>query len=206
MWTVTTNSATPASSVTGAGLTFDVIDTVVYVGGFSAMTLWHALSSGGSGSLTITPNGGDDPLMLWAVDKAEGLITTGSNGADAIEQFVGATSSGSTDIAATLSAFASAGNAAYAGTAMEIFGSTPTLDFTAGTGFTSLGDYSQADNTNQYVDGIASEWRADEDTGVDGTWNLTADGIGIIAIELVAASGGAASQAPRSMHQFRHRH
>lgn len=141
------------------------------------ITLFRALASApGSGALTVDFGGTTQLHCAWSVVEFDGVDTTGTNGAGAIVQSLGADGS-STSAIVTLAAFAAVENATYGAVASRQ-GAT---GLTAGTGFTLIHD-ERATGESLHV---GTEWRADNDTTVDFT---TADTPwAIIGVEIKAS-------------------
>jgi len=140
-------------------------------------------ASPSSGAITINlPNTHD--YCSWHVMEFDGVDTGGTNGSAAVVQ--SATNSGSgTAITATLAAFGDAGNGTFSFSGGYNTSSVSTT--TPGTGFSEIYDTGQAYyyNVTQH-----SQWRADNDTTVTGTWSVSQSGWAAIAIEIKAAAVG----------------
>ncbi len=179
---ITANSNQP--TVTGCGLTWVAIATVVYDDTSSSrkrVTLFRALgASPSSGALTIDFGGQSQTHCQWNLDEsASGFDTSGTNGSGAIVQSVTNKDSAgtATTLTGTLAAFGSANNATYG--ACVNGGASSSL--TQGSGFTKIAD----DFTSANLD-VMTEFRSDNDTTVDFSC-ASGDELGIIAIEIKAS-------------------
>lgn len=175
-----TNPGTP--SVSGNSLTWVLINSIVYdstSGSRRAVFLFRAMgASPSSGAITITP-AETDTDAAWVVDESTGVDTSGTNGSGAIVQSVTNKDESGTvsSLTVTLAAFGSTNNATY-GT-FGIGANTGT--FTAGSGFSIT-----AQETILNGVGIASEWKATNDTSVDISFSAN-EFFGGIAIEIRSA-------------------
>lgn len=167
------------SSVTGCGLTWVAINSVVYdAASISRRTvfLYRALgASPSSGQITIT-TGENDTDVCHCVDQASGIDTSGTNGSGAIVQSATNSAIGADPaiLTITLGAFSSPINATYGG-----FSSDGNETATAGSGFTLLAQSQSSTNLS-----ISSEWKSTNDTSVDMTWSVVGVGVGGVAIEI----------------------
>lgn len=169
-------------TATGNGLTWVVIDTIVYDDSSSSrrrVTLFRAMgASPTTGALTFDEAGQAQTNAFWAVDEGTGMDTTGTNGSGAIVQSVQAKDVvGTTTLTATLAAFSSTDNATYGAIGFTTAGAA----VTPGSGFTKLGDNNDSSSTR-----VVTEWKATNDTTVDFSPDGTQQ-IGIIAAEIKAA-------------------
>lgn len=177
------DSAAPSTpTVTGNGITYDLIDRVDYdIATTSRNTtfLFRGMSaSPSSGAITITCGETTDQA-IWAIDKVTGADTSGTNGSGAIVQSatnVETTGSGNS-LTVTLGAFSSTDNATYGA-----FADDGADNYTEGSGFTKLG-YAQI--TSDLVS--QTEWKSTNDTSVDISFNVN-DLVGGIAIEIKKAT------------------
>lgn len=166
------------SSITGNGLTWVQIATAApLTDGASEtwrVTRYRAMgASPSTGAITISHTTAPDQYLSWCLREYTGVVTTGSNGADAEVQT--ATNIGdSTTASVTLSAFGDAGNGADAFTVT--FG-TPTI--TPESGWTGL----TADTTGHNK---RAQWRDDNDTSPSATLSVTQDWA-MLATEIAAA-------------------
>jgi hypothetical protein len=169
------------ATVTGCGLTWVSVDQHNYdVGGGDTQMLYRALgASPSTGTISIDFGVGNDQLEIcWSLTEYTGVDTSGTNGSGAIVQAVKNTGT-STTPAATLAAFGSANNATYGGIVTGSAG----FPLAVGSGFTSLHNF-QGPTVGLMT---LSEWKASNDTSVDGTCASTV--WGIIAVEIKAAAG-----------------
>jgi hypothetical protein len=174
------------NSVSGAGLTFTMIDDAPGADSVSSrqISVWRALNaSPGTGTITIT----FPATMLncqWKVIEVDGIDTSGTNGSGAIVQFAAGTEATTATPSVTLATFGDAtNNAAIAG-----FVCAAATTFAAGTGFTEIGADQSGTSPNTT---LGAEYVIGQDTSVDATWGASSLGQGF-AIE-VKAAGGATS-------------
>jgi hypothetical protein len=101
-------------TVSGAGLTFDMVNGGEYTAG-RGVVFFRALSASPStGAITIDFGAVTVLSLCWSVDQASGVDTSGTNGAGAVVQSLENTpGTNGTALAASLAAFGSANNAAY---------------------------------------------------------------------------------------------
>lgn len=175
---ITVNPNQP--TLTGAGLTWDVVDTVVYDDTSSSrrrLTTFRAMGSGSAGALTFDFGGQTQTSADWVVDELQNVDTSGSNGAGAIVQHVTNfdDTGTATTLTTTLAAFSSSSNATYGAAG---FGNPPNAS-TAGSGFTKLGDFQEGEGGSR----VTSEFKATNDTTVDMSFAAGGE-IGIIALEI----------------------
>ena len=172
----------PVFTLTGNGLTWVSIDTVVITGP-RVLNLFRALgASPSAGGVSINAHDTNVSGLGWSIAQFDGVDTGGTNGAGAIVQFADGAFGSGHSVTVTLSAFGDAGNATYGCFGMR----DPVGSPTAGTGFTGIHALSAGGME------LTSEWRADNDTTVDYSWDPAFDTqSGGIAIEIKAASGGA---------------
>ncbi len=183
-----TGSAPPAPTVTGCGLTWVQVTNIQYDTGPTSLkrvTLFRAMgASPTTGTLTIDFAGDSQTDVVWSLDEFTGMDTSGTNGSGAIVQSVTAKdeTGSATSITATLAAFASASNATYG--AFAHVGPTNGVTASAGSGFTALA--SPVDATI----GLIAEFKTTNDTSVDGSLSGSSFELGMIAVEIAAASSG----------------
>lgn len=183
-----TGSAPPAPTVTGAGLTWVQVANIQYDTGPTSLkrvTLFRAMgASPTTGTLTIDFAGDSQTDVVWSLDEFTGMDTSGTNGSGAIVQTVTAKdeTGSATSITATLAAFASASNATYG--AFAHVAPTNGQTASAGSGFTALA--SPVDTTI----GLIAEFKTTNDTTVDGSISGVSFELGMIAVEIAAASSG----------------
>ena len=161
-------------TITGASMTWVEITNTLFSSDNGQISLFRSLSSSpGSGALTIDFAGQSQDQIHWQISEFANVDRSGTNGSGAIVQSTTTTASSVTTITATLSAFSSVNNATYG-----CIGANNTKVFTAGSGFTELGQNN--DNSRS----IEAEWKNSNDTSVDWTVGANADNFGAIAIEI----------------------
>lgn len=134
---------------------------------------------------TIDFNSVSQVEVNWSIDQSDANVdTTGTNGSGAIVQTAENSATSTTTITATLGAFGSTDNGTFGAAAYYGGGMTA---WTEGAGFTALAEIASGFSADT---GVLTQYRIDNDTSVDVTVNTTVDGIGIIALEIKAASGG----------------
>lgn len=178
---ITTDPNQP--TVTGNSLTWVAINTIVYDTTGSSRrreTLFRALgASPSTGAISIDFGGQNQTNVIWNLDEASGMDTSGTNGSGAIVQSAtnkdesGAASS----LTVTLGAFGSTANVAYGS-----FSTDTTTTYTAGTGFSILKQLQSSTDMS-----TASEINTANDTSVDINFD-SAGGVGGIAVEIKAAA------------------
>lgn len=173
-------------TVTGDGLTWVVVNSVVYDTTSASrrrQTVFRALgASPSTGSLTIDFGGQNQTDVVWILDEASGMDTTGTNGSGAVVQSVtNKDETGTaTSLTVTLAAFGSADNATYGSFGWD--GSTSTG--TQGSGFTLL---KTQNDTGTDISSL-TEFKNTNDTSVDATFSPAVGVVGGIAIEIKAAT------------------
>lgn len=185
----------PTPSVTGAGLTWVLVNSVQYDTGGSnrgALFLFRALSaSPSSGALTIDFVSQTQTNCEWSWVELDGVDTSGTNGSGAIVQ--SSTASGTaTSLSVTLAAFGDAtNNAAYG-----CFHHQANETNTAGTGFSlSFGGTNNTIFGASRVASLGAEWKTGEDLGVDMSWTTSALAGGVAA-EIKMATAAATKSPP----------
>lgn len=185
---ITADPNTP--TLTGCGLTWEVVQSVVYDNTSTSrrrLTTFRAMgSSPSSGALTFDCGGQTQTGAVWSIDQFTNVDTSGTNGSGAVVQSAQAAildNSGTpaTSLTVTLGAFSSSNNATFGVLASEFAGSEA-----PGSGFTQLGF---TDNTPDTDLRLLSEWQATNDTSVDFSFSGPNVGFGGIAIEIKANSG-----------------
>lgn len=172
--------ATPSGLTGGGQSTWTQVRTGL-VGANERMTIYRALSSSPGAAAPLTATWGSSQGSIGAIYCLEydGVVLTGSNGADAVVQSATANTGSGTSLSVTLAAFADAVN----NMAVGFFVNSTTSAATAGSGFAFVG------NTTGQSRRFSHEYQTGEDTSVDisggsGRW------LGI-AVELAAAAGAA---------------
>ena len=173
-------------TVTGAGLTWVKVNGTLD-GTNQRITLFRAMGTGSAGALTIDHAGQVQILCQWHLAEFSSVITTGTNGSDAVVQSAVNNDSGTdTSITVTLSAFSNVNNATYGGMFHEVG-----ITITEGSGFTAL-------STNSVAHSALSEFKDSNDTSVDWTWSSTASKKVAVAVEIAAFVGSASASASAS--------
>lgn len=173
-------------TLTGCGLTWVAIDTIVYDNTSSSrrrLTIFRSLgASPSSGALTADFGGQIQTHFNWSLDEFSGINISGTNGSGAVSATNFAHNFDGSETVSTLSvglsSFASVNNGTYGS-----FASGGGVTYTPGSGFTQLG---QTNSSDLNLD-LISEWKSTNDTGVDITGSSTAE-IGGIAFEIIAAA------------------
>lgn len=177
-------------TLTGCGLTWVVVDSVVYDNTSSSrrrVTLFRGMgSSPSTGALTFDCGGQTQTGAVWSIDQFTNVDTSGTNGSGAIVQSANASildNSGTpaSSLTVTLGAFGSTNNATFGVLADEFAGSE-----SPGSGFTQLGF---TDNTPDVDLRLLSQWKSTNDTSVDFSFAGPNVGFGAIAVEIKANSG-----------------
>lgn len=176
---ITTPPNVPTAS--GAGLTWVLVNTVLYDDTSSSqrrVSVFRAMGTGSAGAITFDEGGQSQTSGDWSIDAFYGADTTGSNGANAVVQSV--TNFDDTATVSTISAVL--GTPAASST---VFGAVGSAGFTltAGAGLTLL---------SSVVDGVSNsvgtEWASGGLATVAGTLSGNSE-VGIIAIEIKNGAG-----------------
>lgn len=176
VWQIVASGTPNNCTLSGASMTWTEVATVLSSDSKQRITIFRALSSSpGSGAITSN-NGGQTTSWQFSINEFQNVVTTGTNGADAVVQSASNTFSGTnTGVTVTLSAFGSGSNATFgfvAGSAQP--------GITVGSGFTEL---------SQVVSESQAQWKNSADTSVDWSWVSTAN-VGIaVALEIKKISG-----------------
>lgn len=179
------SSDTGAPSLSGNGLTWELIDSFIYstTGQVSRLSLFRAMGAAPSaGAVTITMSSASIGCA-WSISEFSGVNTSGANGAGAVLQSATNVATATTSpLTVTLAAFADAANRPY-GAFVDTRGDAAELS--VGSGFSMLGiDFHTSPQTT-----IATEWKTSTDTSVDMSPSGAASvDIGGIAVEIVDAS------------------
>lgn len=176
--TVTSSKATTPDTPTlsGNGLTWVQIDTNNFdtVGTQRTITMFRAMGTSPTSGAVTASFAGTQTACVIIIDELSGTDTSGTNGSGAIVQSAknAEASQAANTFTVTLAAFSSTNNATY-GSASN----GDTANFTAGTGFTSIGSASSATPIVRTL----SEFRSDNDTTVDfgGSVGYTSGGIAV---------------------------
>lgn len=166
----TTNAAVP-TSISGAGLTFTLVDSEVDTTNGLAIALYRAMeASPSTGAITMS-FANSTSWAIWNVWEHAGIDTGGSNGSAAIVQAntnVDGTVSASS-LSVSLSAFGSATNGAAAIHFWANFSGSP-ASATPDTGWTEIYDDGTTDSGPVSFE-LQSQWRATSDTSAGVTWS-----------------------------------
>ncbi len=157
-------AAVPDPTLTGAGMTWQVVASVAYDGAtpLDRLTIYRAMSaSPGSGPLTIKTSATVSNCQ-WIVSQWSGVSQSGTNGAGAIVQTGSATGAAVTTLTASLAAFANPNDVAYG-----VFGvASNTAVVTAGSGFTTIDQQPSGESS---VGDLFAEWAVNL-PAVTATW------------------------------------
>jgi hypothetical protein len=175
-------------TLSGNSLTYVAVGSSYYGttgGGRRYFTLFRALgASPTAGAITIDFAAQNQVQIMWSVDQASGIDTTGVNGANAIVQSAGTINAASTTDSVTLAAFSNVNNSTFGG-----FAANGNHISSFGTGYTSLANAgTDTDSLN-----VATEWRVDNQTVVPVTWAGAVPSAGQ-AVELKIAPAVASTQ------------
>jgi adhesin/invasin len=172
-------SAVPDPTLTGAGMTWQVVASVAYDGAtpLDRLTIYRAMSaSPGSGPLTIKTSATVSNCQ-WIVSQWSGVDQSGTNGSGAIVQTGSATGAAVTTLTASLAAFASPSDVAYG-----VFGiAANTAVATPGSGFTTIDQQPSGESS---VGDLFGEWTVNLPT-VTATW--PSKPAGALSVEIKAA-------------------
>ncbi len=163
-------------TVAGNGLTWVLVNSGV-VTSTLRLNVYRAMGvAPTTGTVTLTfPS--DRLRCAWAITEYANVLTTGSNGEDAIVQSVaGDDDSVTSPFSVTLAAFGETENATYGA-----FGFNANQTISAGSGFAELYELEVESLEELYV-----EWKATNDTGVDCSWSSGTPEVAGIAIEIAA--------------------
>ncbi len=169
-------------TVTGASMTWTKIDSRPLTSpvGYNRITLFRSLSSTpGTGALTIDFASQTQRNISWSITDFDGIVTTGTNGSDAIIQSASNDlNTTATGITCTLGALTNINNVAYGVCANDKNNVTITkgANFALVSNITSPEDHNAEYSTNQ--------------TSVNWTWPSTATAVVAMAIEIKAQLSG----------------
>lgn len=171
-------------TLTGCGLTWSVLQTVVYDDSSTSRrreTTFIAMgSSPSTGALTFDCGGQTQTTAMWTVDESVIINSTSTTPTDAIVQSKTNKDTGGTGtgLTVTLDSTPSSDNITYG-----VFGfGAVTGGATPGSGFTELSDRTDVAGENGI--GISSLWKFGTDATVDVTVSTTGTEVGGIAIEI----------------------
>lgn len=175
--TDSTNPEVPTLS--GCGVTWAQVATVIAGAGATRqrLTVFRAFSADAVSGFITADFGGvnQSGVCVHVFDVAQSSDSGGTNGSAAVVQAVTNSGTGTTG-SVTLAAFGNANN----GT-IGFFAKSNTANTTAGAGFIESAEQTFG------ASNLQSEWRRDNDTGVDCSWTGSTDWCGI-AIEVKAGS------------------
>jgi len=175
-------------SISGNGLTWVLIAEADTDTSYSSVFLFRAMgASPSTGTITITYAETMDDCQ-WSLSEFTGVDTGGTNGSAAIVQSAVNTVGVTASITATLAAFGSANNATYGAFGQLYAGDGTPPSATPGTGFTEITEDGFDDGS--YTSGLQTQWRDDNDTTVDITWDSSYD-CGVVAVEIKAGAAAA---------------
>ena len=168
----TATASTP--TLTGCGLTWVQVATVINSTNVVRLTLFRAMSaSPSSGAVTIDLGGVTHNHCLWSICEFGSVDTSGTNGSGAVVQSVTKTQNAINSITGTLAAFGSANNATYGA-----FNHDNNEATTHGSGFTDIHDVINSENETLFT-----ERNLANDTTVDASWATSGNGM-VIAVEI----------------------
>ncbi|MFF6951822.1 hypothetical protein ACFZAD_24585 [Streptomyces iakyrus] len=181
-WVYTIAGSAPnIPTVSGNGLTWTQVATVIDSNNLRRLTLFRAMgTSPSTGEVTFNFGGQTQAGCVWSVVKYSGVDTSGTNGSGAIVQSATQASGGVVNnLTVTLSAFSNSlhGTAGGFGYPLNNGNGVP------GTGFTQTGERFQG-SPNQ---AILSEFGAGEDVTVDLSLGASSVPIVGIAVEIKLA-------------------
>lgn len=198
IWSDLSASGTPAppTSVSGAGLTFALVDDINGDTNFLNLSRWRAEATGAnSGTITIT-YAASQAEIVWIIAKETTEHATGANGANAFntnKSEVGNAGSGTTH-STTISALASANNGCLCAFGWENSTNSTILTGTAGNSFVEIGDTGIAQGIT-YAEGLCNMFLTNA-TNPSVTWSTTATNRSALAHELIATAGGGGGTIP----------
>jgi hypothetical protein len=176
-------TAGTVTSVSGAGLTFTEIGTaggLPYGPDYRRIQAWRALATSGAGTgvVTVTLSGNPSPAFGAVMLAFSGMKTSGSNGADAVANYMTNSAGSGTSLTVTMSAFANSNNrpvAFFSHRAQEVTNNEA--------GYTELWD----GQTSAIAMGYEAEWHANvAETTPSASW-ATSGANGGFALEIARA-------------------
>jgi len=180
------NTTRNVFTITGNGLTYVRVGTIQY-GDRRCTELFRAMgASPSSGSITLAASniGGGSAVrdIAWVVQQFTGVVTTGSNGADAVGTLATNYTSGATSLGLTLSGTPGADDLSF-GHVSEESAQTVTRE----TNYTLLANVDATDNVRR----LQSAYRAaTSDTTPSWSWSASASAGALGCLVLAAAGGG----------------
>jgi hypothetical protein len=184
----TGNNPTPvAPTVTGGGMTTWTIVNSTTRSNASGLFVFRALeASPTSGTVLIDFGAESMNSAVWCIDQSSAdVVTTGTNGADAIVQTSAANAAGGLSYAVTMAALASGNNVGWGAichTANELA--------TASGSYTELGSTSTGSSDNL---SIITIWQQN-DNSPGASWATSQTRLAVVAEIAYAAAGGAAAK------------
>lgn len=157
-WIYSSAATTPTiPSISGGGLTWVFVDTIVDTDGTRRISLLRALNPNSTNGIhTIDFGGQTETGCTWSISEFDGVNTVGNNGSAAIVQTAKSSAAISLSLVLNLGGFASISDATAVGYGMaNAIGGIPSPD----PGYTLLG----RQNQNSPALTVASEFRSDND-------------------------------------------
>jgi len=170
-------------TVTGLGLTWVKVGTVVYTNRRRAW-VYRALGTPSAGTVTI--NSGDAAVItnvLWSLDEFAGVNTSGADGSGAVADVATNAVSATTTISVTIAGAGVDGDATYGAGAFETTGPVTTE-----AGWVDLVVQTDDDNIRRQ----SVSWDIDRDTTPSWSWTNNNFAAGAIGLRIVGAGGAAA--------------
>lgn len=192
--TEVTSGTAPTVTMTGNGLTWEVVQTQLAETSLLRTTMLRALgASPSSGVATIVPATNSTSGCTWAIGQFTGTDTSGTNGSGAIVQSKGNTASSATELIVTMdNAFSAANNSA-----IGCFSNPANAALTPGTGFSTVQTNATGTTSRSYLVSDAN------DTTVDVTAATTSlVGVAAEIKEAVVSSTTRRKWAPRILQLF----
>lgn len=186
---VTQAQAQDPDHVTGGGVTWVKIDSIIDTAAGVTFGLYRAMSaSPGSGAVTMdaAPN---SHCYIWAIAELAGVDTSGANGSGAVVQSNKASNNtGAVNtVTPTLAAFGSVNNGAFCVNGYFNASALPTAAPDAG--WAEIHETGSLLPSTSLAASIETQWRPDNDTTPKATWTLNG-AVYSIAVEVKAAAGG----------------
>lgn len=169
----TAASAAAIGSIAGGG-TWTSQSTTQYNSAGHRVSIWSCVPTADYTGTIVVTFGATQTGGRWAINEFSGVDTSTNDGV--VQNAVG--TGNSTTPLATLAAFAVAANATFGALANTADNTT-----TPGAGFTELSDLTTATVPASF---LQTQWRADNDTTVDGT--ITSGQWGACAVEIKATT------------------
>lgn len=173
-------SGSPTVTVSGYGLTWTLVDKTTTVAGGRTTYVYRALTGGSAptpGVITIG-TGVTANAFLWNVCQFEGVLLTGTAGADAVRQSFNARPAAGTSVSSAFTSTPLAGNVGYG-----VVGVAVQSGPTAGTGWTLLG---AAQSVSNLVNGFSAMQANPPVNNVIASWTGSAQA-NVLGVEVQAA-------------------